>query len=223
MERLAYIRIRCRARRGQKKKIDLQQKKTLGSDAEIEAEVLWAAARPGTVAHDQQLAAMPELKRNFELLLLPDETTRLNGYKELVGSNCVYSLRNNPEELAMSNAGKATLHCVLKSNFPLYSAEHRRWLTPMETIAANTYVVSPSLSRFGETTSFARKREDFGLPARRRHCIYEQAGDGMSLPCIGLALLWLLIQDIEPTGARVIEASPLLSSLAMMMNKRRRA
>ena len=49
----------------------------------------------------------------------------------------------------------------------------------------------------GEASPFLFAREAFGFPARKRHAVYEQAGDTMNPSVMGVAFLWFHAQRKE--------------------------
>ena len=193
---------------------------TIGSEDEIKAELRWAAARPDSFARSAPVD-LDDPSVQFERVLIPNELRRLERYIEM-GPVGVCSLQQDPDTRISCNHNRATVHCMIKKNFPTFSVEHHRWMTPLETIATNTVVVNASLSVFGETSSWMRTRESFGLPARKRHAMFEQVGDGMSLPCVGLPMLWFLIQPWKSCAITVLGSSPLLAALADAMARRPR-
>jgi site-specific DNA-cytosine methylase len=190
---------------------------TLGSDEEIEGEWRWAARRVTSKAHGTFHAWLDldggEERLDFSQVLTATESVHLADYMNLLGSagtaadnpdGCaVCSLTQNPANRPCHNKGRRTLSTVIKNNFPQYVPSAKRWLTPLETLASNTHVSYPALSQFGETTSFCYNRADYGFPPRARHHMFNQAGDGMSLPSVGLALLWyhsqnMIVESILP-------------------------
>ena len=147
---------------------------------------------------------------HFEGALIPLEAQFLRRYEELGEHGCV-SLHSDPDQRFMATKGKDTLYCVIRKNHPLYSIPHHRWLVPRETLATNTYVVYGGQSQHGETTSFMFDRASFGFPPRARHHMFFQAGDGMSLPSIGVALLWMLMHPLLPRERDAMKRSIILS------------
>ena len=126
-------------------------------------------------------------------------------------------LHGNPDERAASNKSKPILQTGIRNNHPMYSTVHFRWRTPRETLTTNTHVVFAHLSQCGETTSFLFDRSAWGFPPRSRRHMFAQAGDGMSLPSVGAALLWYLLpHNLIPGSNEVLNSSPLLAALGTL-------
>ena len=134
-------------------------------------------------------------------------------YEEQGCEHGVVSLQSDPDHRLMATKGKDTLYCVIRNNHPLFSIPHHRWLVPRETLATNTFVVYGGQSQHGETTSFMFDRASFGFPPRARHHMFVQAGDGMSLPSVGVALLWMLMHPLLPREREEVQKPFILSSL----------
>ena len=163
----------------------------LATESEVQEELDWAT----TTRNVNPLVAFVD---NFEDALAAWERRHLETYMTMFDLDSqnhnldmyAVSLRQNPEQRLQHNAGRPTLHTIVKQNFPTMLLGEHRWLTPIETMATNAFVVRQSLSHFGESTSFMRSRSEFDFPARVRRKVFEQAGDSMSIPSVGLALLW---------------------------------
>ena len=152
----------------------------------------WACNRDSSLSHDKKLVAG---SRDFSGALTAWEARQLKALTHAAGggedgATWVVSLWQDVDFKVVSNQGKRTLHTLTKQNFPMYSLKSKRWLTPTEALATNMLVVTPALSQFGEMSSFCFDRSDYGMPPRSRSAMFFQAGDSMSLPCVGVALLW---------------------------------
>ncbi len=159
----------------------------LASKDEIMQELRWAANREESVGHGRDLFH----GMSFEGAFIDQERCFLLGYLRLPnGWSSVVSLMQDPVERCSYNRGKSVSGTLIKANFPQYSPEHRRWLCPRETISTNTMVAYKFLSVHGEMSSLCFDREAHGFPARKRHIMFEQAGDSMNVPSIGIALAW---------------------------------
>ena len=97
----------------------------------------------------------------------------------------VVSLTQNPHKRPSHNAGQYYLMTQIKNSHPMVSLDARRWMTWKEHLAAHDYPTFGGIC--GETTSFLMDRDLPRKPLR----VFEQAGNGMALVCIGSALLWL--------------------------------
>ena len=82
------------------------------------------------------------------------------------------------------------LNTVIKSNFPQWAEEFQRWLVPFETMSTTNIVCYERHSIHGENSSFVYDRAAYGFPPRKRHCVYEQAGDTMNAAAMGITLMW---------------------------------
>ena len=198
----------------------------LASPSEIADEVRWAARRDISPLHGQDLEDDDDAVSQIPMQNTFSESEgfykHLNGYIDGGHTDCVLSLSQNPAEMPTSNFGKSTLHTLIRNNHPMFSPAHQRWMVPREALASNTYAVYRHLSQHGETTSFMYQREAFSLPPRKRHCIFMQAGDGMSLPSIGVALLWALPHMASwtgtPGGSILLQTKPALRALKLVRN-----
>ena len=124
----------------------------------------WACNRDSSLSHDKKLVAG---SRDFSGALTAWEARQLKALTHAAGggedgATWVVSLWQDVDFKVVSNQGKRTLHTLTKKNFPM----------------------------FGEMSSFCFDRSDYGMPPRSRPVMFCQAGDSMSLPCVGVALLW---------------------------------
>ena len=158
------------------------------------------------------------LSTTFSVVMANYKVQNLNGYLELGAQDCVCSVGQNPKSRPLCSRDKPYLHTLIANCCPMYSLEHKRWLTGRESLATNTYVCCPALSQHGEATPFLFERADVGLPPRGRHHLFAQAGDGMSLPSVGLALLWYLHLELGPTPQESLQSSSFLRQLSSVLS-----
>ena len=182
------------------------------SDEEIMDELEWAASR-STV--DETLCANLHPRSSFQQVFINQESNFLQGYLDLGVSRGVLSLMQDPTGQPCYSVGK-TLGCMIANNWPQYSVEHDRWLVARETLLTNTIVAYSFLSTLGEGSSFLKSREAYGFPPRLRHHMFHQAGDGMSAPSAGSALLWAVSQFDFSTPSETF-MSPSLCNLGRML------
>ena len=200
----------------------------LATEQEIAEEVQWAAKRKdrvvsATVAEQSLDRVVEAALTDFSLVMNAWEAANAKGYLELGAQNSVCNLGQHPELRPVCDWDKPYLHTLIRNCFPMYSHAHKRWLTGRESLAAHCYTCYPSLSQHGEKTSFMFERADFGLPPRQRHHLFAQAGDGMSLPSVGLALLWYLHLDLGPTPQESLQSSSFLRQLSSTLSSPARA
>ena len=184
----------------------------LATEEEIKEEVLWASRRKECVSEASE-GLLDAAVADFSLVLSGYEAQNLRRYEQNFGGQGVCNLLQNPLTRPVTNSTKPYLQTLIRNCFPMYSHEFKRWLTGRESLATNCYVSYPCLSQHGEQTSFMFDWADFGLPPRQRHHLFAQAGDGMSLPCVGLALLWYLHLDLRDTAQESLQVSPFLRKL----------
>ena len=171
----------------------------LASDDDLLEEKRWAAPRKEVqlVRGDADVST----GTLFFETLTPQELAWVRGYQNLLPGGGVVSLTQNPFKRPSHNNGQYHLMTQIKNSYPMLSLDAKRWLTWKEHLAAHDYPVFGGPR--GETTNFLTDRESRGLPARNPLRIFEQAGNGMSLVCIGTALLWLY--GFTPRGLLVPE------------------
>ncbi len=149
-------------------------------------ELEWAWKRSSSQAHG---APMPNTLPQCLTIVEADWVAK---YARMCPDGAAIALSQNPYNQPMHNRGnaKGALHCHYGC-FPTWSLPDAAWLTPLQSISSNCYVVDKSLSAFGESTSFCFERPDTYGP-RARTATFEQAGDGMNLVDVGVALAWWL-------------------------------
>ena len=82
----------------------------------------------------------------------------------------------------------------------IMSSKHRRWLTPLETIATQGFVIDVKYSYGKPVNSFALRRlyeqQGFGvkIPKSSRRAMCHQAGNSMHITISGMVLMYVLTQ-----------------------------
>ena len=87
--------------------------------------------------------------------------------------------------------GRSTLMTIIRNPALYWSSQHLRWLAPSELLAVHNLPTRPWLATLGnDDSSFLRDRRSWGMPARRRLAMIQQAGNGMSLSVLDVCLQW---------------------------------
>ena len=175
----------------------------LASDEELRSELKWAVSRSESPVDNVTD------ETTFEDVLNYWEFYNVQKYEELLGGDrFAVQLHQDAGVVPTHNANMGrNIHTIIKNCWPCWSQVHKRWMSPMETFACHQYPVFTSIH--GETCSFNQSRESHNLPPRKRNIMFEQAGNGMMLSCVGLALLWfhLFARQAKAGDASMIKSS----------------
>ena len=73
------------------------------------------------------------------------------------------------------------------------NAVRLRWLGPKEILAVSNYLAQAGRSAMSGESAFAGCREDYNLPKMRRIPLIDQAGNGMHVCIVDMALQWVWV------------------------------
>ena len=165
------------------------------SDADIAAEVAWAAQRPQSGARRLEPGAAPTPRS----ALTPTEEERLSIY-QASWPGCCYDLGQNP--LWRKMCSDATyLHTLVKGAGLAFSVAHDRFLLAKELMEAMGFPCSPAaVIASGVASPFAEGAPC--PPTRTRASMVSQAGNAMHVVVIGAFELAVLLK-FASLGSRV--------------------
>ena len=181
----------------------------------VEAELRWALKRPESRANKEKIhldEVTIDTPDAFELALNSLETTFLATYRRLFpptnGKPVSYSLAHNPESgFGLVAVGGDNLHTLIKNAHLLWcdspglpngregGRRVRRWLTPRELLLVQAFPVTRG-GNHHELCSFNSSRE------RKRSAITQQAGNSMTVPCVGAMELFAACVCSQRVGSK---------------------
>ena len=197
----------------------------VASNAELEAELRWARRRKKSLYHksDEHLHNLAEaddrcqadasvLGRIIELkhksaftdTLTWWELHNIDKYLQFVDPTTPFEVGQDAYDWPMYGTN-VFLPCVIAGMQMLFSALHWRWLTPHEVLLAQGFCAMPQWDHILGKTCFHTVRSVF---LRKRHIMFQQAGDSMPTPMIGHCIIWALscVEELKQPVARVLRS-----------------
>lgn len=167
---------------------------------DLEDEHKWASQRTKTLAD----AALPvereteqaQKKRSskFYLALNSVERDWVEKYEQIRPEG-VCLLGQDP--MVHPHCTKAANLMTVIRNPQLYWHHKRlRWMSPRELLTVHNYPTVPAHIVMGQTSCFNYDRQSFNFPPRRRLSMIRQAGNGMNVSVVDVALQFIWVHSI---------------------------
>ncbi len=205
----------------------------IADGSELASELRWARRRKKSLyrkrdehlqalaVNDPRCQADPEvLDRILELKHKSDFTDALtwwelhniDKYLEFLEHEVPFEVGQAADDWPMYGTAKI-LPCLIAGMQMCFSALHWRWLTPKEVLLAQGFCVMANQKHIFGKTCFHNERPVY---RRKRHILFQQAGDNMPQPMIGHAICWAL----SCVERRSLSSSPPLGKRYRLRGKR---